>query len=111
MATGPVPYRTVASNGLVGVVLVSISAGLSWLWTSTTTTAHECETGAGRSALGIVVFVVLVLLAPTGVAWHGWRARLPLSYIVSLAVVAICVGVAGVYLGDAVWWSAHDCMT
>jgi hypothetical protein len=103
-SSGPIAW-------LVGIAAPLAAGALSWLTGGITTTAHACATGAGGSTTSVLVFIALVALAPGMVLAATWRWKLRPDHAVPAAITATVLALIAVFLGDSLWWSAHNCMT
>jgi hypothetical protein len=59
----------------------------------------------------VVVFAVLVLLTPAGIALQAGRMRVPFGHAALAALIGAGVAVIAILLTLSFWWSGHDCMT
>lgn len=103
--------RSLAAMWTLVVVLPAIGCGVSWLRLSLVTTARDCATGDRASHAGTAVFVVLVALAPVGIALQARLARVRAAHACLAALIGTGVAVVAIFVTTSVWWSGHNCMT
>jgi hypothetical protein len=93
-------------------ITVPVLAGvLGWATMGTTTTARACAAGSGGSTGQILLFLALVALAPGSFIVVARRSKLPVALAVPTAILTTLLAAFAVFMGDQIWWGAHNCMT